>query len=614
MPLITDKFGKASVNSDVAIATTVKTTRSAGISVLEAIDLSKYAPDTPVFVVTYKKTTDPLTGVATITQLRSWKALVNVGANTLTNLTIQPGYADDIGNAVGDFIECIPTSAWENSLIDGILTSLNPDGTLKTSAVQTALNLGSSSLNGWNVLGYTPSTIVDNGNRNYTVTILGVDKTDTLSPGTRLMGVRAVTAPTYMAGIFNGTTHYLTKVTPSGTLSTVTDNITMMAHAMPTSYGSTKMYLCGRGDGTAANAFGMFMDVAGKVGVLIANGGAGNLRYQSTSTSLPLNRKTHVAATWAAGVVNVYFDGVLQPMTAVSTGGTAPTVAGLGGDWSIGRLGASGSTYFPGYLGGVGIFNAVLSQATIRSYKNQVLGGAETNNIGAWSLNNVLTDANAAGNNLTNPNAVAMASGVAPYCTNGFNVSTGDKDFGIVMTSTFTGGNTVMDVHVAEGCAFTTTGSYSSIQYSGVGKPYGFPSEKYKWRVQSVYVNGAGGYFNTGSTTFLRAQTLMNIGLWDVGYEVEINQTTATATVHNCVYGLSTSSGVNPDRKDPLTTSGTIVNLNEYYPCIKKTYPGMRIGVAATYYLNAQPIGTTFAALGLRTDLVSTIYADNGYL
>lgn len=139
MPVITDKFGKASVSSDVAIATTVKTTRLPGVLVLEANDLSKYATDTPVFVVTYKKTTDALTGAVSISQLRSWKALVNTGANTLTNLTIQPGYADDIGNAVGDFIECIPTSAWVNSLIDGILVGHNADGSFKSTAVNTAL-------------------------------------------------------------------------------------------------------------------------------------------------------------------------------------------------------------------------------------------------------------------------------------------------------------------------------------------------------------------------------------------------------------------------------------------------------------------------------------------
>lgn len=138
MPVIADKFGKSSIDTDYAVATTVKTTRTAGVTVLEAFDLSKFAAATPVFFVTYKKTTDPVTGVVSVTNLVSWKALVNVGANTLTNLTLAPGYADG-GNAVGDFIECIPTSYWENSLIDGIFVGHNPDGSFKTSAVNTAL-------------------------------------------------------------------------------------------------------------------------------------------------------------------------------------------------------------------------------------------------------------------------------------------------------------------------------------------------------------------------------------------------------------------------------------------------------------------------------------------
>lgn len=138
MPAITDKFGRASIPTDKAVATTVKTTRAAGILVLEAFDLSKFSVDTPVFFVTYKKTTDPVTGVVSITNLVSWKGLVNSGANTITNLTVAPGFVDG-GNAVGDFIECIPTSYWENSMIDGIFVGHNPDGSFKTAPLKTAL-------------------------------------------------------------------------------------------------------------------------------------------------------------------------------------------------------------------------------------------------------------------------------------------------------------------------------------------------------------------------------------------------------------------------------------------------------------------------------------------
>lgn len=140
--LITDFFGKASIDTNYAIATTVKTTRTAGVTVLEAFDLSKFSDDTPVFFITYKKITDPVTSEVTISDLVSYKALVNTGANTLTNLTVAPGYTD-IGNDVGDFVECIPTAYWENSLIDGISVSIDPDGTLKAGAVDNAAVLAS---------------------------------------------------------------------------------------------------------------------------------------------------------------------------------------------------------------------------------------------------------------------------------------------------------------------------------------------------------------------------------------------------------------------------------------------------------------------------------------
>lgn len=145
MPVITDRLGKASIDNNYAVATTVKTTRTVGVAVLEAFDLSKFNPDTPVYFVTYKKTTDPLTGEVSVTNLASWKAIVNVGANTLTSLTLAPGYTD-IGNDVGDFIECVPTSYWENSLVDHIRESTNANGTLKAGAVDNAAVVASGIL------------------------------------------------------------------------------------------------------------------------------------------------------------------------------------------------------------------------------------------------------------------------------------------------------------------------------------------------------------------------------------------------------------------------------------------------------------------------------------
>ncbi|MDO1826422.1 hypothetical protein Q2361_24685, partial [Escherichia coli] len=80
------------------------------------------------------------------------------------------------------------------------------------------------------------------------------------------------------------------------------------------------------------------------VAVAVNNGGAANYRVISTYQSLPLNKKTHVAASWTSGTVVIYFDGVSVPFGSPILGGTNPTVAGTGGDFSIGRAGAWNST------------------------------------------------------------------------------------------------------------------------------------------------------------------------------------------------------------------------------------------------------------------------------
>lgn len=471
MPGITDKFGKASISTDVAVATTVKTTRTAGVAVLEANDLSKYATDTPVFVVTYKKTTDPVTGAVSITNFRSWKALVNTGANTLTNLTIQPGYADDIGNAVGDFIECIPTTAWENSLIDGILAHANPDGSLKTSAVQAALNITGSAPPDWTVLANAPSLITPNGNRNYTFQFTGVDVTSFWSEGMKVRGVRASNTP-QQAATTNGTTNYLTKTSPNKMI--FTDNFTLgCVFRLPSYPTGANKYLFGRTDAGATGGWGVGVNVNGQLIIAGVNGGAGNFRIVNTYLRLALNRTYKVWATWASGTINIYIDGQLMPANGVTTGGTAPTTVQNIGDFSIGRFGANGA-YIAAEISQVAVFDAVLSQATMRNYDTIGLSGSETNLKSAWSLNNVLTDLNTTTpNDLTNVNTVTFAAG--GYFGNFGKFA--NIEFGqVVSPPVYSGGNTTFNVQAPQGCAFPQGAStLTSIYYSATDAPFGYP-------------------------------------------------------------------------------------------------------------------------------------------
>lgn len=135
---INDKFKKVSADNSYGVATTVKTARTVGGgTTLEAFDLSRWADATAVNFLTYRKTTDPVTNITTVTNRTGWTALVNTGSNTLTNLTIAPGYAD-LGHQVGDYIEPVQMSKWANDLVDGILVSHNQDGTLKANSVTTA--------------------------------------------------------------------------------------------------------------------------------------------------------------------------------------------------------------------------------------------------------------------------------------------------------------------------------------------------------------------------------------------------------------------------------------------------------------------------------------------
>lgn len=130
-----EKFGKASANNKKSGVTTVKTARQPGESVLSCFDLSSFSTTHPVFFVTYKKIPDPdNTKEVKIINETSWQAKVNPDNNTLTNLTLAPGYTD-IGNEVGDCVECIPTAFWANSLIDGLNNSLDNNGKIKPEAI-----------------------------------------------------------------------------------------------------------------------------------------------------------------------------------------------------------------------------------------------------------------------------------------------------------------------------------------------------------------------------------------------------------------------------------------------------------------------------------------------
>jgi hypothetical protein len=454
-------------------------------------------------------------------------------------------------------------------------------------------NLGLTT--GWTA-GQLPavSSVTENGNRSADITFAST-VASLLTPGMRIRTSRTVAAPTYMGGAFNGTNHYFTKVTPTSTLSTITTDFTIMAWVEPTAYQTGN--ICGRADATPANGFWLGMNSNGTVRLQIRNGGGGNYRYYDTYQSLPLNKKTHVAVVWNSVATVIYFDGVSVPVAAAVTAGTAPTTAGTGGDFSIGRAGAYNAEYFAGYISGVGIFGtSILSQATIRSYKNQVLSGSETNCIGAWSLNNTGVNQQAAGtNDLTATNSVGYTTR-SPYTTDANGVPAGTYDWAIV-TKVAT---TVATVQYPEGCAIPTSGGISTVDYSGVKSPFGFPTQRSRWQVgfiskaqQQQAAAVAGTWYNIGSP-----QVNIPVGSWK-GFATVlagVNQTAGIAITIGTTF--STANNSESDQLNTVFTqfnSSGATNTDLYSPQTRDL--SIDVSTATPYYLNTRT--TTGASLTL---------------
>jgi len=434
---------------------------------------------------------------------------------------------------------------------------------------------------GWTSVVPTITDVTNNGNRSYTLTH-SASVAAVISEGMRRRFQRTVAANTYMGGLMNGSSHYFTKTSPSGTLGTVTNNFTIEAYVQPTSYQAGPF--CGRSDATRANSFGLEMTATGAVRAYVFNGGTGNYRYIDTSQSLPLNKKTHVAMSWASGTILIYLDGISVPLNTVATAGTNPTTAGTGGDFSIGRNGAYAGVYFPGYISNVAVFDAVLSAATIREHSTRKLLGNETNCIGAWSLDNTANDQSAAGNNLTATGGVGF-SNVSPFGNNG---KSSTLEYGLVMNVSSDGLTEV--VQVPEGCALPT--AITSQDYSTQGNPFGWVSDKGRWLLETLckaqysqLSPTAGTWYNIASLSLT-----IPIGGWEyIGYKLQMyaNRASGDAQV-----GATLSTANNSDSSSGLFRQTTGTNpATDYNTAMSFQYP-IRTTAATPYYLNEYTPGT----------------------
>jgi hypothetical protein len=472
------------------------------------------------------------------------------GANSVGSLDLLFGTPQDYAAGADTRVYIMVSSLHTNRIVKGILAHANQDGSLKPEAVQAALGLGAGALNGWNPLGFSPASVTANGNRSYDLVFNGQDLSTTLSPGMRLRTTRSTAAPVQCTAL-NGSNHYWSKSSPSG--MTFTDDFVLSAYVKLDGYKTGDMVIASRYNGTSG--WVLFINTNGQVVLRGYNGGSGNFSDVTSYGSVPLNRWVHVAAqldmsafTATTTTSYVMFDGLDVP-ALVSRTGTNPTALVQAGNLEIGSKNG-GNNYFPGKIAQLAIYNAKVTQATIRGSLSQALAGNEASLVSAYSFNNSVADLTSTGNTLSPNNAVTATSADSPFGGQGNVTISSTLDYAIVMKVTYST-NTTLTVQVPEGCTIPTTGSLSAVAYSSVATPYGFPGAKRKWRL--VHVTRTLQSVTLGSYAPVPGMQIQApVGEWHVRLDANAVQNTVTNPSGIYVTVSDSQSAANPAIADPV--------------------------------------------------------------
>ena len=612
---ITDKFNQAT-NGTRPVPTTLTATRAIGASSITVGALTGWPTATAVHFSIYQVDTS---GNKVAGSQTDWKGTAS--GTTISNLTLEAG--SDSGDSVGAIVECGPTAAWANDVVDGILVEHDQDGTHGdinadsiTATTGTFTNLtiaGTATPEGWSALGATPDTVTALGNRSYSMVFNGTDLTDTLSPGMRLKMTRTVTAPTQCTDLEASSSQYFSKSSPAG--MTFTDDFVVSAWVKLESY--TAGNIISRYNGTSG--WQLRVDATGTISLVGYNAGAANYSLITSSRSLPLNKWVHIAAqldmsafTTTTTTSYVMFDG-MDVVSTVARGGTNPTALVQAGNLEVGS--ANATAYFDGKIAQVAVYSAKVTQATVLASMHQTLTGSETSLVSAYTFNNSLLDLNANDNDLT-ANGGALATDTdSPFA--GGNVTEftdGTVEMGIVTKTAFST-NTTLTVQVPESYAIPTSGGISAVSYSVQKTPYGFPTDKKRWRI-SIQQN----YTNTGAVT---AATFYNIsgflwtvpvGAFTIGFQGTVQNSRGANVFGPAEFFLSrsTSSSTDPDLGLGHYHASNVATIAQLVPM---SFSGNINQTTATVWYLLKHSYTTDAEMGTRGDYgAAVVYADLDYV
>ena len=370
------------------------------------------------------------------------------GANTIIIDSIAPGYADRVSN-VGNVVVIKPATMWADNLADTMAVAHNDDGSLKPTAVPQV---------DWAPLTVVPTLAASNGQREFSLSFAGVDYTSKIQQGTKLKIPRTSTAPTQAMSFTAASSQYASKASPAGI--TFTSAYTCEAWVYLNSYTGNDQGIISRYDGT--NGFILYVTGAGQLTV-----NAGSTTNQISYQSVPLKRFVHVAATFSAGTMNLYIDGVLVPSTKT---GAATSITQAGNL----QLGAYNSTKFlDGYISEARIWSVAQTAQQIRDNQNKSLVGNETNLVALFKGNGNFNDSTANANNLTASGGAIATQTFASIGTAPMNAI----EYAIVTSKpVYSGGNTTCTVFTPTGTGIPNE-TLGAVSYSSMRTPFGFPTD-----------------------------------------------------------------------------------------------------------------------------------------
>ena len=404
---------------------------------------------------------------------------------------------------------------------------------------------GTNGIDGWTALGIGVSSVTYNGNRNYTLT-MSSSIASVLSPLMRIRTTSTVSAPTQCTSL-NGSTQYWVKTSPNKL--TFTDDFVVSAWIKLSSYNAANMVIASRWNGTSGWSFEVNSD--GTVELFGTNAGSANISRVQSYQSIPLNKWVHVTAqldmssfTVSSTTSYVMIDGVDVPALVIR-GGTNPTALIQAGNLEIGSRN-SGTEFFPGKIAQVAIFNAKVTQSTIRGYISQGLSGSETSLASAYSFNNSTSDLNT-----TTPNDLSAGAGAptatnsdSPFAQDSTATPTATSNYGIVMSAS----STTLVLQVPEGCTIPTSGGVSSVSYATSGVPYKFPSDRFRWTIEAWFkVLEVVSFGGTATwTASAGSKITVPIGQWaEVGYVGAFQLHSTVAGARHGHFTLASSAPTN---------------------------------------------------------------------